>query len=577
MKYQLFTLFIILSSCANQTAPTGGPKDKTPPTLVYSNPEHQSVNVSTNEIELEFDEYIKLDKAKEQIIISPNIDSDIQYQSRKNRVFIKFDKYLPDSTTFTINFREGIKDITEGNSPKDLKLAFSTGSYLDSLTISGSVKDLLTDKPSKDYSIFLYNSKDTLNIFEDSPLYFTKTNKTGRYKFENIKNGEYKIYAVNDDNKDLKLDFSTESYAFLDSTLVLNDTLADINLRTYYFNIDSNKLKSARQNGTIYELKFSKYVSTYVLKSFDSTELYSNFTDKEHRSIQIFNYNITKDSLQTIIEYSDSTKLILTDTVTIKFEETVRTPKEFTQNIKLEKIFPSDGNLKGVLEFNKPIISINYDSIYLYLDSLNLIPLTPSNLQVNQLKDSYNLSYTIDKSLFESKEPKENSQNEIKPKELSSNSSTNDSTETKTKSKPPSPTQIIRPHLYIGKGAFVSAENDSIISKKTNLTFTKLDEYGTILLETRTTYTNYVVQLLNSEFKIIQELPGQSKMTFYKVPAGEYTIRVLIDNNQNGIWDLGNINNNEPPEQIYFYTNDEDKKEITIRANWELGPLILDF
>ena len=577
MKYQLFTLFIILSSCANQTAPTGGPKDKTPPTLVYSNPEHQSVNVSTNEIELEFDEYIKLDKAKEQIIISPNIDSDIQYQSRKNRVFIKFDKYLPDSTTFTINFREGIKDITEGNSPKDLKLAFSTGSYLDSLTISGSVKDLLTDKPSKDYSIFLYNSKDTLNIFEDSPLYFTKTNKTGRYKFENIKNGEYKIYAVNDDNKNLKLDFSTESYAFLDSTLVLNDTLADINLRTYYFNIDSNKLKSARQNGTIYELKFSKYVSTYVLKSYDSTELYSNFTDKEHRSIQIFNYNITSDSLQTIIEYSDSTKLILTDTVTIKFEETVRTPKEFTQNIKLEKIFPSDGNLKGVLEFNKPIISINYDSIYLYLDSLNLIPLTPSNLQVNQLKDSYNLSYTIDKSLFESKEPKENSQNEIKPKELSSNSSTNDSTETKTKSKPPSPTQIIRPHLYIGKGAFVSAENDSIISKKTNLTFTKLDEYGTILLETRTTYTNYVVQLLNSEFKIIQELPGQSKMTFYKVPAGEYTIRVLIDNNQNGIWDLGNINNNEPPEQIYFYTNDEDKKEITIRANWELGPLILDF
>ena len=577
MKYQLFTLFIILSSCANQTAPTGGPKDKTPPTLVYSNPEHQSVNVSTNEIELEFDEYIKLDKAKEQIIISPNIDSDIQYQSRKNRVFIKFDKYLPDSTTFTINFREGIKDITEGNSPKDLKLAFSTGSYLDSLTISGSVKDLLTDKPSKDYSIFLYNSKDTLNIFEDSPLYFTKTNKTGRYKFENIKNGEYKIYAVNDDNKNLKLDFSTESYAFLDSTLVLNDTLADINLRTYYFNIDSNKLKSARQNGTIYELKFSKYVSTYVLKSYDSTELYSNFTDKDHRSIQIFNYNITKDSLQTIIEYSDSTKLILTDTVTIKFEETVRTPKEFTQNIKLEKIFPSDGNLKGVLEFNKPIISINYDSIYLYLDSLNLIPLTPSNLQVNQLKDSYNLSYTIDKSLFESKEPKENSQNEIKPKELSSNSSTNDSTETKTKSKPPSPTQIIRPHLYIGKGAFVSAENDSIISKKTNLTFTKLDEYGTILLETRTTYTNYVVQLLNSEFKIIQELPGQSKMTFYKVPAGEYTIRVLIDNNQNGIWDLGNINNNEPPEQIYFYTNDEDKKEITIRANWELGPLILDF
>ena len=577
MKYQLFTLFIILSSCANQTAPTGGPKDKTPPTLVYSNPEHQSVNVSTNEIELEFDEYIKLDKAKEQIIISPNIDSDIQYQSRKNRVFIKFDKYLPDSTTFTINFREGIKDITEGNSPKDLKLAFSTGSYLDSLTISGSVKDLLTDKPSKDYSIFLYNSKDTLNIFEDSPLYFTKTNKTGRYKFENIKNGEYKIYAVNDDNKNLKLDFSTESYAFLDSTLVLNDTLADINLRTYYFNIDSNKLKSARQNGTIYELKFSKYVSTYALKSFDSTELYSNFTDKEHRSIQIFNYNITSDSLQTIIEYSDSTKLILTDTVTIKFEETVRTPKEFTQNIKLEKIFPSDGNLKGVLEFNKPIISINYDSIYLYLDSLNLIPLTPSNLQVNQLKDSYNLSYTIDKSLFESKEPKENSQNEIKPKELSSNSSTNDSTETKTKSKPPSPTQIIRPHLYIGKGAFVSAENDSIISKKTNLTFTKLDEYGTIILETRTTYTNYVVQLLNSEFKIIQELPGQSKMTFYKVPAGEYTIRVLIDNNQNGIWDLGNINNNEPPEQIYFYTNDEDKKEITIRANWELGPLILDF
>lgn len=564
MKYALFTLLLIFSACANQTAPTGGPKDKTPPQLISSQPEHRSVNVKTNEIVLEFDEYVKLDKAKEQIIISPNFDSETQYESRKNKVFIKFENNLPDSTTITVNFREAIKDITEGNSPDNLKLAFSTGSYLDSLTMSGTVTDLLTDQPSKDYSVYLYNSNDTLNVFEDSPLYFTKTNKEGLFKFENIKTGSYNIYAVNDKNKNLKIDFNSESYAFYDSSFTLNDSINNIELRPYYFNIDSNKIKSARQNGTIYEVKFLKYITNYNLISIDSNVLYSNFTDKDHKSIQIYNYNLSQDSIQTIIEYTDSTLIQKNDTINLKFTETVRSPKEFTQNIKLEKIFPSDGNLKGTIQFNKPIISINYDSIYLYLDSLNIIPISESYLNSNVLKDEFYINYKIDKIHFESKENTEAY-------------SGTQQRETKEKSINPQPNKNIRPYLYIGRGAFVSVEQDTLNFKQTNLSFAKIDEYGTILLETTSSKTNFTVQLLDKDYKTIMEQPGKNQMTFTKVPPGDYIIRVLIDSDESNQWDIGNIRLNKTPEPIYFYTNDSGKKEITIRANWELGPLLLEF
>jgi hypothetical protein len=118
--YPLFAL-----SCARQTTPTGGPKDTIPPTLISSLPRQGQINFKGKSIQLTLSETVILNNPKDQLIITPDIGKDVEYKSKKNQVFITFKEDLKDSTTYAINFRDAIQDITEKNPAVRLKLAFS--------------------------------------------------------------------------------------------------------------------------------------------------------------------------------------------------------------------------------------------------------------------------------------------------------------------------------------------------------------------------------------------------------------------------------------------------------------------
>src|SRR5688572_9855206 len=140
-------LFILLATCtlaqqcAKQTAPTGGPKDITPPRLERSTPNNKGVNFKGKEIQLTFDELVQLNNPREQIIITPSIGKKFEAIVRKNKVTLELNSELQENTTYNINFRESIQDLTEKN-PAKAKIAFSTGSYIDSLNVTGFVTDI---------------------------------------------------------------------------------------------------------------------------------------------------------------------------------------------------------------------------------------------------------------------------------------------------------------------------------------------------------------------------------------------------------------------------------------------------
>ena len=222
--YKYWYFLLVLSACANPIAPTGGPKDLDPPILLNTIPDNKTLNFSESSIELEFDEYIKEENLLTQLMITPNLKGIYTYKLNRNRIILNFEEPFDSTTTYTLNFREGIKDITEGNVPPNLKFVFSTGDFLDSASVRGVVRSLMSKKPLDEVTLSLYQYPDTITIFDGPPRYSTITDEQGFFTIENIKNGTYTIFSLNDKNRNLKLESQSEGYGFLNAPLEIQDS-----------------------------------------------------------------------------------------------------------------------------------------------------------------------------------------------------------------------------------------------------------------------------------------------------------------------------------------------------------------
>ena len=194
LVYILFSL-IILFGCAKRGTPTGGPKDSIPPVLVNASPKLNSTNFDSEEIRLTFDEWIKLDKVQDQLIISPPLEKS-SYEIKPltgvtKKVFLKFLDSLTPETTYTINFGNSIQDNNENNPLTFFSYTFSTGETIDSLYIKGNTKDAFSQESDEYVSLQLYRIDSILNdsiIFKDKPTYIANTLDSTNYKFQNLTN-----------------------------------------------------------------------------------------------------------------------------------------------------------------------------------------------------------------------------------------------------------------------------------------------------------------------------------------------------------------------------------------------------
>ena len=198
MKILNVTVFLLLlNSCANIVMPTGGEKDTSSPTLLQTIPQNNSVNFQNNQITFVFNENIQDNKWNDYFNISPTTKKPVEYKISKNILTLLFDNELKDSTTFSINLNNCIKDINEGNILKGLSYNFSTSSKIDSLEIKGKVIDAQSLQAISNAWVFLQNEKlaDSLCV-NTKPIYVTKTNTDGTYYFNNLNDEHYKIFAL---------------------------------------------------------------------------------------------------------------------------------------------------------------------------------------------------------------------------------------------------------------------------------------------------------------------------------------------------------------------------------------------
>src|SRR5688572_2342398 len=139
-----FAILVLLffERCAQQVPPTGGKRDSIPPNLVESNPLNKTLNFKGKKIELFFDEYVVVDNINQKLVITPESDNPYSYKQNGMSVLLTFKNPFKDSTTFTLNFGDAIKDFAEKNPVKNLKIVFSTGNTLDSGRVYGTLKDI---------------------------------------------------------------------------------------------------------------------------------------------------------------------------------------------------------------------------------------------------------------------------------------------------------------------------------------------------------------------------------------------------------------------------------------------------
>ncbi len=541
MRFILLSLILLsfafnFNNCANKSNPQGGPKDTLAPYIVQAIPRHQSVNYTGNVIILQFNEWIAEKNLQQALLIAPPIK---EYTPKiiRNRLELRLKEPLRQNTTYSLNFRNGIVDITEGNvaitdtlKRLPLKIAFSTGSFVDSLEVAGVVRTLMTNIPAKNALIALYRTDDTLVIRKNAPYYFTQTDENGKFKVTNLKDGAYRVYAFQDTDQSFSFQ-PNEPIGFLPQVITLPDT-NKITFRLLKDDKTPPEIQKSRAIGQEYEIVWNEYLKD-VQASFPNKENLPYTLNVDNKTVRFYNPNVLKDSIKIDLQATDSLGNIQKTQASIAFKlpdirKKVK-PVPLAVTIRSHKKDGFEDEVLMDFVFEQPVAQAFLERIKAQVDNdtLRLVPLC----QTDTLRHArWNASKTV---LTIQRKP------------------------------------FFRERLTIlaDSGTFIGTKGDSSKKIRQSILLKKVTDYGSISGNIRTDKQAFWLQLLNDKQEMLGEVKNAKRFDFKYLPAGIYKIRVLLDDNNNGVWDLGDLDKRLPPETVLFF---ELQNEGKLKERWDL-------
>lgn len=526
---------IAFAQCARISSPEGGPEDETPPVLLSSVPNDQQIQYTGNTIVLNFDEYVTTNNIESNLIITPKIEGTFRARVKKRSVILSFDEPWAESTTYNINFGNTIQDLNNKNIPPNLNLSFSTGDYIDSLEITGTITNVYSKDPVDQALVSLYTVTDTLDITTGAASYYARTDTSGIYKFKNLPDGEYLIYGALDKNSNQKADVEEELYGFRIDTIRLTQNISGIDFDLQRLNTKPLKVKSARHVGKYFDIEFNKAFTEYEPLNNDSLSYKKESAEK----LRFYNTSGTyNDTIPLIFLANDSIDTQLQDTVQLYFNESKIEKDAF--DFKLEPGASAVVPLVDLkFDFNKPIASYNQDSLIFEIDTLNKFNLADTAFTWNSTRTEAQLSLNLNDYISGDQK-------------LS---------------------------IKMQKGAFISVEQDSSKQKLKTYAILKAEDSGVINGSVNTNVPNFIVQLLNARtLEVIDSRVNEKSFSFKFLDAGTYSVKVIFDLNGNGAWDIGNILTRTTAEPIVYYIDSfSNSKTIELRKNWEVSDIDISY
>jgi hypothetical protein len=589
-------LFLLIQGCAKMGQPTGGPKDVYPPEFIGSNPPNRSVNFSGDQVDIEFNEFIQLKDQNKEILISPPMKEKPLIRVRDKSIRVTFNEELKPQSTYTLNFGKSLSDLNEGNLLPDFEYVVSTGSSIDSLSVTGTVTDAFTLKTGKDVQmlVMLYeNLSDSAPLLQ-IPKYYGKANENGLFAVNNVHADTFRVIALQDANNNLKYDPGIENIAFLDSLLVINST--NVHRETFIKDtvkiitavekpLRKNKQDTTRADTIIAPGKVLDAVSI-TLNSFIEENSKVFITARERKlankfmfafnrplydslKIQPLNFSASRDWI--IPEPSvtgDTIDFWVKDTITAKMDTfllrltyttTDSTGSLYSRSdtVKLRKSAGEKGE-RGVRRRNRDDNEKVENTKNL---TLNALLSGRSTLDLNSplVISSSTPVQTIqpDSIVFLKKADTVFVPDDFKIQKeglrrFKIANSWDESTQYKILLKPGSIRDI---YGFLNDSTEISFATQSV------------DYYGNILLTLSSTVYPMIVQVTNEKGHVVRSAVARHDglITFDFMPPGKYSFKAIYDRNDNGKWDTGNYLKHIQPEKVFIAGSLQQ-----LRSNWDM-------
>ena len=376
MKSLFFIICSVFLSCASVQTLTGGEKDTTPPKVIKTSVDSGSLNVTTNSFRFTFSENVTSSNINELLLVSPTQRYQPTLETKGNQGTLTLKDTLIPNTTYTVKFNGCILDVNENNPMLDYTYIFSTGSYLDSSSFGGYVKDITTNLPCKNCNVQLYTSKNDSVVVQRKPDYIAKTDEIGVYLFTNLPKQPFKLIALRDENKNLILD-NDEFISLaqdLDSSLKPNDTIHIFPFRHY---TDYTPILLKPKEAGVVKIALQKPLN-------HSIKMFLN------DSLTTYRLTPSKDTILAYFAPAVDTLgvLLYIDTVPYSF---IHTYPIANKKHTLDLTFSAESNLVKIHSKTR-INNINSNLITLYNDS-TVIPITASYF--NEYNVSLSYSYSL--------------------------------------------------------------------------------------------------------------------------------------------------------------------------------------
>lgn len=508
--YPVIFLSLLVASCAQVGTISGGPKDEIAPQpkLLKANPPNETTNFSSKEIEIPFDEYITLNSPSENIRIVPP-HAKLKSSMKKKSLIISWEEDLSPNTTYAIYINNAVKDITEGNDTI-IQYVFSTGPVLDSINYNITVIDAWTNLPVDHCVVGLFdpNTKEIVN--------FTETGTNGNALLNYIHPNQYELIAFIDENKDLtvqeheKVGFPINPVIDLESS-----TIDTIPVRLF------SPLTKAK-------IRTSKYLAPNSIiigctRPVKNETVYLNGNPLSKSRYSFF----AEDSLRVFLPPSEElnntiviTSVEINDTTSVRSSISKTAPKIVVSSIKSNNTLAPSDTIAFLL--NSYISSIDTSLIALF------------NRKDSVYIHGYSYTFSHNKLVFDLEKSKYEGL-----------------------------------EFHFKKGAVIS-EGGSSEEQKINYIFNGEKNYGALKLNLSYYTTPILLQIYLNSKPIDLISPDQAVIVVNELEPGDYSFKIILDENQNGKWDTGNFKTYSQAEKVDLYST-----PIKVRANWEVEATLI--